>query len=55
MRRPSPEGKNGMIAVKLHAAYTRAGEAEEAEARLAQWLKESPMMSSHGRMSRKRA
>ena len=35
-------GKSGLLAVKLHAAYTRAGKPQEAEARLAQWLKESP-------------
>ena len=35
-------GKNGALAIKLHAAYTQAGKPQEAEARLAQWLKESP-------------
>src|SRR5207249_4640518 len=34
--------KNGALAVKLHAAYTRSGKPQEAEARLAQGLKSSP-------------
>lgn len=34
--------RNGVIAIKLHAAYARAGNVQEADARLAQWLKESP-------------
>jgi putative PEP-CTERM system TPR-repeat lipoprotein len=35
-------GKNGVVLIKLHRAYIRAGKAEEAERRLAQWLKDSP-------------
>lgn len=35
-------GKSGTVLIKLHAALTRAGKPEEAEGRLAQWLKESP-------------
>ncbi|HEV2007590.1 MAG TPA: XrtA/PEP-CTERM system TPR-repeat protein PrsT, partial [Burkholderiales bacterium] len=35
-------GNNGILAIKLHAAYTRAGKPQEAEARLAQRLKDSP-------------
>ena len=35
-------GKNSRIAVKLHAAMTRAGKTGEADARLGQLLKESP-------------
>jgi putative PEP-CTERM system TPR-repeat lipoprotein len=35
-------GKSGLLAIKLHAAYAQAGKPEEAEARLAQWLKQSP-------------
>jgi putative PEP-CTERM system TPR-repeat lipoprotein len=34
--------RSGLLAVKLHGAYTRAGAPQEGEARLAQWLKESP-------------
>jgi putative PEP-CTERM system TPR-repeat lipoprotein len=35
-------GKSGLLAVKLHTAYTNAGKPAEADARLTQWLKESP-------------
>ena len=35
-------GKSSGLAMKLHAAYTQAGKPDEADARLAQWLKESP-------------
>ena len=35
-------GKSGSLAMKMHAAYAQSGKAEEGEARLAQWLKESP-------------
>ena len=35
-------GKSGSLAVKLHAAYSQAGRPDEADARLNQWLKESP-------------
>jgi len=35
-------GKNGGLVIKLHAAYTQAGKPDEAQARLSQWLKESP-------------
>ena len=35
-------GKSGMIAVKIHSAYTQAGKPQEAEAQLAKWLKETP-------------
>ncbi len=35
-------GKSGAVLIKLHTAYTRAGKPEEAEGRLAQWLKGSP-------------
>jgi putative PEP-CTERM system TPR-repeat lipoprotein len=34
--------KSGMLAIKLHEAYSQAGKSEEAEERLAQWLKFSP-------------
>lgn len=34
--------RSGAVVVKLHAAYMQAGKPREAEARLAQWLKESP-------------
>ena len=35
-------GKNSEVVVKLSAAYSQGGKPQEAEARLAQWLKESP-------------
>ena len=35
-------GKSGALAIKLHAASTLAGKPDDADARLAQWLKESP-------------
>ena len=35
-------GKNAGILVRLHAAYVAAGKPDEGDARLAQWLKESP-------------
>jgi len=35
-------GKSGPLAVKLHAALLQAGRAEEADARLATWLKDNP-------------
>ncbi len=35
-------GKNGALAIKLHAATTLAGKADQADARLVQWLKDSP-------------
>ena len=35
-------GRSGFLAVKLHAAYTQSGKPQEAEARLTQWLTESP-------------
>ena len=35
-------GNNGTLAIKLHAAYTQAGKPQEAEAKLAQRLKDSP-------------
>ena len=34
--------KNGHVALKMHAAYTQAGKPDEADARLAQWLKAAP-------------
>jgi putative PEP-CTERM system TPR-repeat lipoprotein len=34
--------KSGPLAIKLHAATAQAGKPDEADARLAQWLKESP-------------
>jgi predicted Zn-dependent protease len=34
--------KSGGLAIKLHAAYTQAGKSVEGDARLSQWLKESP-------------
>src|SRR5262249_22121377 len=34
--------KNGVLAAKMHAAYLQGGKPDEAEARLAQWLKASP-------------
>jgi len=34
--------KSGALAIKLHAAYTQADKPDEADARLASWLKESP-------------
>ena len=34
--------KSGLLAVKLHGAYTLAGAPQQGEARLVQWLKESP-------------
>lgn len=34
--------KSGLLAIKLHGAYVQAGKPQEAEARLAKWLKESP-------------
>jgi putative PEP-CTERM system TPR-repeat lipoprotein len=34
--------KSGVLAIKLHAAYTQAGKPAEGDARLTQWLKESP-------------
>jgi putative PEP-CTERM system TPR-repeat lipoprotein len=34
--------KSGMVAMKLHAAYTQAGKPDEADARLATWLKVAP-------------
>ncbi len=34
--------KNGAFMIKLHAAYAQAGKPDEGDARLAQWLKESP-------------
>jgi putative PEP-CTERM system TPR-repeat lipoprotein len=35
-------GKNGALAMKIHAAQTQAGKPEEGEARVKQWLKENP-------------
>ena len=35
-------GKNGVLAMKIHAAQTQAGKPEEGEARVKQWLKENP-------------
>jgi putative PEP-CTERM system TPR-repeat lipoprotein len=35
-------GKSGLLAIKMHAAYAQAGKPDEAERRLAQWLKQSP-------------
>ena len=35
-------GRNGAIAMKLHAAHTLAGKPDEAEAVLTQWLKAAP-------------
>jgi putative PEP-CTERM system TPR-repeat lipoprotein len=35
-------GKNAVVTMKLYAAYARAGNSGEAQARFAQWLKESP-------------
>ena len=37
-------GKSGALAIKLHAAYMQAGKPDEADARLTQWLKESPQI-----------
>ena len=34
--------QNGLIAVRLHAAQTGAGKAQEADAKLQQWLKDHP-------------
>jgi putative PEP-CTERM system TPR-repeat lipoprotein len=34
--------KSGALAIKLHSAYAQAGKPDEGDARLAQWLKESP-------------
>jgi putative PEP-CTERM system TPR-repeat lipoprotein len=34
--------KNSVLVTKLHAAYTQAGKPDEAESRLAQWLKTRP-------------
>ena len=34
--------KSGLIVIKLHGAYVKAGKAEEGDARLAQWLKGTP-------------
>ena len=34
--------KSGLLAIKLHDAHTRAGKPKDADARLTQWLKESP-------------
>jgi predicted Zn-dependent protease len=34
--------RSGAVALKMHAAYTQAGKPEEADARLAQWLKTAP-------------
>lgn len=35
-------GRNSALAIKLHAAFSRAGKPDEADARLAQWLKMAP-------------
>lgn len=35
-------GRSGALAMKMHTAYAQAGKPAEGEARLAQWLKESP-------------
>jgi putative PEP-CTERM system TPR-repeat lipoprotein len=35
-------GRSGTLAIKLHAAYTHAGKPQEADVRLARWLKDSP-------------
>lgn len=35
-------GASGALAIKIHAAQTQAGKPEEADARLAQWIKLSP-------------
>ncbi len=35
-------GRSGAIVMKIHAAYAQSGKPEEGEARLAQWVKESP-------------
>jgi putative PEP-CTERM system TPR-repeat lipoprotein len=35
-------GKNGALAIKLHAAYIQAGKPDKGDAQLAQWLKDSP-------------
>jgi tetratricopeptide (TPR) repeat protein len=34
--------KSSTVIIKLHAAYLQAGNVDEAEGRLAHWLKESP-------------